>query len=284
MIISRIYGGFGNQLFQFAAAKALAAFHRAPVKLDTTEFDHYLLRNFDLQNLADPPLVASPHEIMELKATGRFQRGLQKLLPYHFKTFYKEPFFHFDPNFFRLGNDVYLQGYFQSEKYFTSISQEIRKTFDLTHLTSDPVKKTAALLQKEDSVSIHIRRGDYTNNLTKEVHGTLDLSYYKKAIQFFKTNIPSPKFYIFSDDTISAAQGLQSKEVNVLSGEVSSNHFEDLFLMSQCRHNIIANSSFSWWGAWLNNNPDKIVVAPKNWFNQGPKDTQDLIPESWTVL
>src|SRR5262249_30437902 len=135
------------------------------------------------------------------------------------------------------------------------------------------------------SVSVHIRRGDYYNSKeTLRVHGILPEEYYRKAVNFITQNSsPSPRFFIFSDDAESAGLiGIPS--ATIVSGKITTTHFEDFYLMQQCRHSIIANSSFSWWAAWLNDNREKVVIGPQNWFNEGPKDTQDLLPERWIRL
>ena len=276
MIIIRIHGGLGNQLFQYAAAKALAERHGTTLKLHVTSFAGDTLRNFDLAKLNIPLAYASEEEITRLKAHNTFQRMKQRLLPSSLKTFYKEPYFHFDPSFFRLGKEVYLQGYFQSEKYFTSIQSTIRHSFDTTHLVGSSLLKMAEELKQENSVSIHIRRGDYQNAELLKFHGILAASYYQSAIERIREKLPSARFYIFSDKPAAVKEVFGSFDATIVSGSVTTNHFEDLYLMQHCRHNVIANSSFSWWAAWLNNNPEKIVISTKKSFNKGPKDTQHL--------
>lgn len=281
MIIVRIVGGLGNQLFQYAAAKALAEKHGVMLKLDIAGFPGDTLRRFDLTKFSIPLAYASAEDIKKRKAGNALQRVTQRLLPHAFKTFYKEPHFHFDPSFFRLGKEVYLQGFFQSEKYFHSIQNHLRKEFDVSHLVNQSIKALAAELKKEDSISLHIRRGDYLDEAILKYHGILPATYYRGAIDLLKRKYPAARFYLFSDHPVAASKELALPDVRIISGTITSNHFEDLYLMQHCRHNIIANSSFSWWAAWLNTNPGKTVVAPKNWFNEGPKDTQDLLPETW---
>lgn len=284
MIISRIYGGLGNQLFQYAAAKALAHHRGTELKLDVTLFENYHLRTFDLAQLRIPLSIASPSEIAALKANTTMQRIKARLTISSAKRFYKEPHFHFDPVFFTLSGNVYLQGYFQSKKYFASIQDIVRQEFSLEHLVSESVKRMAESLRQQTSVAIHIRRGDYKNPEAAKMHGILPVSYYQKAIEVTREKSPSVRFYLFSDDPVAAKDALNLPEAETVSGKISKTHFEDLYLMSHCQHNIIANSSFSWWAAWLNNNPNKTVIAPKAWFNDGPKDTEDLLPESWMKI
>lgn len=284
MIIIRLFGGLGNQLFQYAAARALAEHRGGELKVDVSRFENYKLRNFDLAKLPIDFALATPEKISRLKAISSVQRIKQRLFPYRYKHFYKEPFFHHDPSFFRLGNNVYLQGYFQSEKYFLPITDTIRREYDFTPVVPDHIKAEGARLKQVTSVSVHIRRGDYNNPEVQDVHGVLPTSYYEKAVDLIRKQCPNAVFYIFSDDPDMAVRELNISDAVVLSGKTSKTHFEDIYLMSCCRHNIIANSSFSWWAAWLNNQPNKIVIAPKNWFNKGPKDTQDLLPQTWVSI
>ncbi|HSU50429.1 MAG TPA: alpha-1,2-fucosyltransferase, partial [Segetibacter sp.] len=126
---------------------------------------------------------------------------------------------------------------------------------------------------------------DYSKKVVQDYHGTLNEEYYQKAINKLTSLSPNPTFYIFSDDVEWVKDKLLLKRpAEFITGEVTKNHYEDFYLMSQCKHNIIANSSFSWWAAWLNPNPDKIVIAPKKWFNNAPYNTNDLIPQSWIKL
>ena len=137
-----------------------------------------------------------------------------------------------------------------------------------------------------NSVSIHVRRGDYlTNPVTFQTHGLCDIDYYKKAIDEILDLVDKPHFFIFSDDQSWAKSNIIfGAPTDYVMHNNSLKNYEDLRLMSYCRHHIIANSSFSWWGAWLGNNPEKIVIAPKKWFNDPKIDTTDLIPDTWLRL
>ena len=284
MIIARVTGGLGNQMFQYAAAKALAIQNGIDVKLDISEYSKGQLRNFDLFNFNVTTSIASKNEIEELKAFNSLDRLKAHFTPVKKRRFYKEPFFHFDSNFFKLGSNVYIQGYFQSEKYFQPIKEIIIKEFTLKKEVIGKVQELGIQLQNENSVSVHIRKGDYKNKETKKFHGILPLDYYHKALKKVRSEIQDPHFYIFTDDSKWVEQNFEVSNATIVSGNISFNHFEDLFLMSHCCHNIIANSSFSWWGAWLNQNKGKIVIVPEGWFNKGPKDVHDLIPANWKKL
>ena len=285
MIITQILGGLGNQMFQYAAGRCLAHLNNTQLKLDITGFTDYKLRNFDLQALHVNFQSASGEEIRNLLPSHNFEKAWQYLSSKKNRTYYREKHFHFDDSMLKFGKNVYLKGYFQSEKYFLPIKEIIQKEFILKDEAIVKVKHYFDALGSENRVAVHIRRGDMTSNpLATEHHGVIPVSYYQKGIEIIKAKISNPQFYFFSDDINWVKENFNNIAATFVSEEISKTHFEDLYLMSQCDHNIIANSSFSWWGAWLNNNPEKIVIAPKKWFNEGPKDTQDLLPEEWIKI
>jgi hypothetical protein len=284
MIISKIIGGMGNQLFQYAAGRSLQKLHNCELKLDLFAFENYDLRNFDLSNFNVEINVATLEEIKSLTFSNYLQKVKNKIKPINERTFFKETFFHYNRLFEKLGSNVYIKGYFQSEKYFKPIEELIRKEFSLNSEIIDPVKDLGREISSHNSISIHFRRGDYKNREFYEYHGILSLQYYLDSYKYFNENITNPVYYIFTDDIQWVKSNISLPDSIFVSGEITKNHYEDLYLMSQCRHNIIANSSFSWWAAWLNNHEDKIVIAPKKWFKKGPKDTYDLFPESWKVF
>lgn len=289
MIIVQLKGGLGNQLFQYAAGLSLSRHHNVPVKVDTRELklpDKLVgtSRYYELQNLINPPLVATKEEVESVIEANTFQNFFQKLLPSYKRSVYNEKKFGFDKNFFRAGVNIYVKGYRQSEKYFVSIKDEIAKSFQFKRPLISDVLKEADKISKVESVSIHIRRGDYHSTAAKDYHGTLSRRFYRAAMNRISSSIANPTFYVFSDN-IEWAQNLDFESpVHFVSHRISSNHYHDFYLMQSCRHNIIANSSFSWWAAWLNPNPGKVVIAPDKWFNNAPLDTTDLIPEKWIKL
>jgi hypothetical protein len=285
MIISHINGGLGNQMFQYAAGKTLAQLNNTFLKLDVSEFDKNNLRNFDLLSFEANILFAAKQDINDLLPSHNFEKAFQYFSPLKKRTYYREKSFSFDEKVLRLGKNVYLKGYFQSEKYFLPAKNMIRKDFTFKGSVVTHVAEFVSQLNNTSSVSIHVRRGDFSKNPEiSEFHGTLEKEYYLAAINLVRSKIENPVFYFFSDDIDWVKENLSIPNASYLSGSITKNHFEDLYLMSQCKHNIIANSSFSWWGAWLNENPGKLVIGPKKWFNQGPKDTQDLLPEKWIKI
>ncbi|WP_177230471.1 alpha-1,2-fucosyltransferase [Chitinophaga sp. CF118] len=179
---------------------------------------------------------------------------------------------------------VYLDGYWQSEKYFKQYGDVIRREFTAKDEWDGHNKQILNSILNADAVSIHIRRGDYvTNAVTNKFHGTCDIDYYQKAIALVEERMEAPFYYIFSDDLPWAKEHLVfSKGTAHFVDNNADAAFMDIMLMSKCKYNIIANSTFSWWGAWLNNNPGKLVIAPKKWFNH--KDDSDIIPDTWMKI
>jgi len=289
MIIVQLKGGFGNQLFQYAAALSLGKYHNVPVKVDISllNIPDALIgttRAFDLLSIQHSIEVASKAEKNSVKG-NKLMQYLQKFLPHYKRNIYKEVAFNYDQHFLETGNKIYLKGYRQSEKYFESITNEIKKIFSIKEELIKDVSNVALLIQSENSISIHIRRGDYTNAAMLEYHGVQDIEFYNQAISFIKEKIANPKFYVFSDNINWVQENLNlNEEAHLITVDESPTSITDFYLMRCCKHNIIANSTFSWWAAYLNSNPDKIIIAPKRWFNKANYDTKDLIPSSWIQL
>jgi hypothetical protein len=282
MVISRIYGGLGNQLFQYAAGRALALHHGTKLLLDVGKFDEYKLRHFDLAALHTELTIAKPDELIPYFNRNVFQKIRDNIAPMSQRKVFKQKKFRFDPRFFSLPAEIYIQGYWQSEKFFAPVADTIRREFTVRAEHIEKVRALADRIRGEEAVSMHIRRGDYTNKEIMERHGILPESYYQQAIALLRERYHGLRFYFFSDDMQWVKDKFAIDNAEFVSGAYTSTHFEDFYLMSCCRHNIIANSSFSWWAAWLNANPAKTVIASRQWFGEkGPKDTQDLIPASW---
>lgn len=289
MIVVQLKGGLGNQLFQYAAGLSLAHHHRTTVKVDISELNQQdadigTYRAFDLEQLRLPPQIASLKEIAVVKPFG-FQRLFDKLRSAHKRREYSETDFCFDTHFFEAGNTVYLKGYRQSEKYFQPIADIIREGFQFREEVIASVVVFGATLPTYNSVAIHIRRGDYNKPQVQDYHGVMDAAYYQQAIDMMEAHYSDARFYIFTDDAAWVQQTLHFQSpVQLVSGNISQTHFHDMYLISQCRHQVIANSTFSWWAAWLNNYQQKTVIAPRRWFNNAPHDTKDLLPTSWIKI
>jgi hypothetical protein len=268
MVITELIGGIGNQLFQYAAARSLAYSRAINLKLDLSAFENYKLHQYSLQHFNIPASIAVAADLRQTSYV------------FHEKSF------HFDPHFEKLPSSVLLKGYWQSEKYFSAIEDVIRKDLQIQIPLQGLNKSTADHIHSCQSVSLHIRRGDYvTNAHTMAYHGLCDLAYYDKCIYAISQQVTHPHFFIFSDDPDWAMANLKiAHDTTYVTHNNAETNYEDLRLMSLCQHQIIANSTFSWWGAWLNTSNTKIVIAPKNWFKSAALNTADLIPDSWMVI
>lgn len=281
MIIARLQGGMGNQLFQYAAVKALAAKLNVPFKLDNiTSLPKDKLRKIALLDFQATIDLASGKEMKQFIYFPSLYRHWPAFFARLGKNIYREPHFHFDQHFFRLTEPVFIDGFWQSHLYFKDIEATIRQDFLLQEYLIKNVKQKGEELKNKNSVAVHIRRGDFLHPNAAAYHGILGTDYYAKAITLIREKVPGSSVHYFSDDIEWVKRNLPSGNAEFVSSHTVS-AIEDFFLMTQCRHNIIANSSFSWWTAWLNNNPDKIVVAPKKWFTDSSINTNDLIPAEW---
>lgn len=291
MVISNILGGLGNQMFQYAVGRSISLRNRQKLKLDISSFKEYKLRKYSLACYNIQAEIASEKEILRYKEGSFYliNKVVQKIVKrklWDNSYYLKEKYYHFDPSVLNLKGNVYLFGYWQSEKYFLDIKEIILDDFVLKKPISFLTKDYLNKILNTCATSIHIRRGDYVNNpITNKYHGTCSINYYKKAINIILKNNPETVFYIFSDDLQWAKDnfGFIQNTVYVELNDPSLD-YEEMYLISQCKNNIIANSSFSWWGAWLNQNPDKIVIAPKTWFKDDSININDLIPANWIQL
>ena len=284
MIIIRIQGGLGNQLFQYAAAKCLAEKTGALCKLDTSSLHQNQLRQLDLTSFSFEPIVATTKEIKQFVYLPSLYRHSPCFLSKLGKNIYRESHFHFDEKFYSLNNPVYLDGYFQSEKYFKPVENIIRTGFTVKPSLVSHLKGRIFEWQASETVAVHIRRGDYTNKKIQDYHGILTADYYNKAIALVAEKITTPYFCFFSDDIDWVKKNIIISFPHEFTSSFTNSAIEDFYLMTQCRHNIIANSSFSWWAAWLNNHSKKTIIAPKKWFNKAKIDTKDLFPHDWMQL
>jgi hypothetical protein len=291
MIIVKLIGGLGNQFFQYALGRNLAIKNNTELKLDISEFEDYKLHKYGLHHFNIVENIVTKKDLMRIKMPSSRLRNF--FVDVNFKLtgkqplFYKEEsYFHFDPGKLNLPDNVYLVGYWQSEKYFEDIKSIIRKEFTIK-TQPDPINtKAGEQISSCESVSVHVRRGDYIMNpATNQIHGVCSTDYYYRAIDRLIKNVDNPHFFVFSDDPAWARNNLKFDYATMfLAHNGPDKSYEDLRLMSMCKHHITANSSFSWWGAWLSGNKDKIVIAPKKWFNQSNHEARDIIPDSWYRL
>jgi hypothetical protein len=292
MIIVKLMGGLGNQMFQYAFGRYLSLKNNSPIYiqadfLTNEEFSNNSLftnREYQLDGYKISGILIGRKKIK------RFLGSKNKIPHIRRKTlFIKErDNYGFQNEYLKLKGNIYLEGYWQSEKYFKEIESILYEEYILKKKLTGKNLETSKIIQdSECSVSIHIRRGDYISNpIFSEVLGACSMQYYQKAIEFLRSKNLNIVFFIFSDEIDWAKSNLDfitEKKVFVDQNDDGS-CYEDMRLMSLCQHNIIANSSFSWWGAWLNRNISKIVIAPKKWYNDRSIKNPDLIPESWIKL
>lgn len=293
MIISSIIGGLGNQMFQYAAGRALSLERGQPFRLDVSGFaDYGLHHGFELQRVYDYSAeIATEAEVRSILG-WQFLSVIRRAVSRPGFAFLRRPGFVVEPHFSywpginNVSQDCYLSGYWQSEKYFQNVAEVIRSEFTYKCPLENRNSELADEISQVSAVSLHVRRGDYAkNSKTTAMHGLCSLEYYREAIQYVSVHVEQPYFFIFSDDIAWVKSNLK---IDFPYQYVDHNHgsqsYNDMHLMSLCQHHIIANSSFSWWGAWLNPRPNKIVIAPLKWFASNQKSTRDLIPTSWVSL
>lgn len=286
MIIVRLIGGLGNQMFQYALGRSLALKNDTELKLDISDFEKYKLHKYSLGAFNVQKIIASSDVVSKFKKfktkPGRRWFWYNKFIADNSKYFLEKSF-EFDPQVLDVAEDVYIDGYWQSAKYFEYIESTIRTDFSFTLPQGEKDKEISMLINKCASVSIHVRRTDYvTDTNAKKALGTCPIEYYTEAVLLIAQKVGNPHFFVFSDDHEWAKINIKTDYPTVYVDHNDANaNYQDLRLMASCKHNIIANSSFSWWGAWLNRNPDKIIIAPKKWFTDINKNDSDLIPPKW---
>jgi len=298
MIIVNIKGGLGNQLFQYAAAKRLALKHNSPLKLDP-HFEKDKLRDFKLPYFnIDNDEIATQEEIDRLIISFRrynniyhkIKRKLELLKPYYKRRYYQHKKRCNDLGILKASDNVYLDGYWGNEQFFSDIRQKLLSWFTLKpDYINDDYLEIKNKTKEENSVSIHIRRGDYAQKeKTRNFFGLLPLSYYQKAINSLEKQFENLHFFIFSDDMPYVKQNINFEGTTTYINNPNLQDYHELMLMSHCKHNIIANSTFSWWAAWLNQNPEKMVIAPHKWYNneeaQRYFEKYSFVPDGWMKI
>lgn len=285
MIVSLITDRLGNQLFQYAAAKALAIRNNTILKIDKRYYEQYAPKGFfyELDAFCIPQQFAAKEEVKEYtwESDSLFYRALRKVYP---KYSYFERSFEYDNNFKKLGNKVYLRGFWQSYKYFEDIEDIIRQEFSFKEVIDIEKDVLAKDILSTDSVCISIRRGDHvTSPQIGKTFGQCNKDYYDNALEIIEQKKKKLKLFVFSDDIEWCRGNLRFKHPTIFVKHNFKNSRYDYYLqlMSMCKHFIIPVSTFPWWGAWLSTNKDKIVVAPKRWLNNPNINTNDLCPPNW---
>lgn len=268
MIITKITSGLGNQLFQYFNSYAISKKYEKDIYIDISSFDKdiqrsFLLKHFDLNYKVREKCLFDYFKFIKIKD---IQKGFQEIN-------------------LKKNKSYILEGYWQSYLYFDHIKEDIqKKIFQYRNLNE------IFFIEKDFKfVSVHVRRGDYVSNIKiNQKFKLCDLNYYKNAVKRLKVLEPSKKLYflIFSDDYTFIKNNFQFiKNKTLIKGD-KNDPLKDLFLMMNCNHNIISNSTFSWWGAWLNKNPNKIVVTPEQWFWKEKNNffLKDLLPNEWIKI
>ena len=286
MIVMNLKGGLGNQLFQYALGRHLASIHNTTLALDVSGFESDPLRNYRLDSFNISATVLPP------KTNSFAKRVVNKLLseknPIH-RFFHQElPLirengFEFQPNILQTPDNVFLDGYWQTEQYFKPIAHLIRQDLTLAQPLPTQLQAIEKQIRSSSSIAVHVRRGDYASNpVTTAYHGLYPMDWYVKAAQEMEKDLSDVHYFVFSDDYEWVKNNLKlDAPCTFIKPSPDGKEAQDLYLMSCCKHNITANSSYSWWAAWLNANPNKKVIAPAVWFMGADSNTKDLIPANW---
>lgn len=285
MIYVRLHGGLGNQLFQYAAGRALALRIGTGLALDPRDAVrkkatfHPALHHFAVDHIEDPSLPPGRDRPLAY-AAWRYLGGRPRFL--------RERGLGVNPGVLSAPDDTYLHGYFQSEDYFADCVAAIRKDLAIITPPSEENRHWLGRIGETGCpVSLHVRRGDYVADVKGErAHGTCGPRYYAAALNAVAARAGKElDVHVFSDDPGWAEKNLKlPHRTTVLGHNRPEMHYEDLRLMSACHHHVIANSTFSWWGAWLNPRPDKIVAAPARWFADPAMSNPDILPRGWMRL
>lgn len=289
MIIARIEGGLGNQMFQYAYGMFLARKHKTTLLLDVSSYEDkpqhgYLLDNFHIEaqiaGEKDAPKIPRRYRTKEAR-TPWWKDG------FGLNSFrrYKEQEFGFLPAHLEVPNNRYLVGYWQSEKYFPDMRRELLQQFALRHQLSPTSQEVGKSMRNCNSVALHVRRGDYiTSTSAAQIYEHLSIEYYQRSLQEWTKDIQDPRVFIFSNDIAWCREQFnlpwQTQFVDHTNVDTA---FEDMWMMLQASCLIMANSTFSWWAGWLNQRPDHTVIAPSRWFRPGTLNSDHLLPTNWTV-
>jgi hypothetical protein len=288
MVIATLSGGLGNQMFQYAAALGLARRRETRVGLDCVSYlenqpEGDTRRKYELSSYELDVAFVGEREIRALYRSAARTRVWNRFLPAPRPSpVFREVRPGYAPEFFDLPGKVLLIGYWQDERYFVHVRRQLLEDFAPREL-SDQTKELARELAAGCFVALHVRRGDYVSDPeTSTVHGVLDAGYYRRAIELIGDTAGDIRCLVFSDDPEWCERSLDlGVPTRVVTGN-AARPAEDIYLMSQCAHAVVANSSFGWWGAWLNQSPGQIVVAPRNWVrDEATNEAMTIVPERW---
>jgi hypothetical protein len=320
MIIIKLNGGLGNQLFQYALGRNLSIKLATELKLDTSSLGvdwghHHTVRYYGLEPFNIHATIATDSDLRNIGVFGG-KLALKTLSTdsrsYFIRPFRQiarrwvarkslaerpyvlEPHFYFSPEVMSVKDGTYLEGFWQTEKYFKDIRPIILKDFTLKNGFSPAGQAFADEMNRTESIALHIRRGDAVHNPRgHSFHGFCSNEYYIKGVEEIASRLEKSKgkdvlknltIFVFSDEIQWVKDNLKLPYPTRYVSAPGMKDYEELVLISKAKHQIISNSTFSWWGAWLNENPDKIVVSPKNFFVNTSLDTRDLLPETWVLI
>jgi hypothetical protein len=290
MIVVRIHGGLGNQMFQYALGRHLSLTTGQSLRLETGMHNPSHLGKFDLDKFHIVGSIAYGSE------SSLFWRPAARVLPRLARLFgisrealriyCQTNSMDVDEEVLRITRSAYLVGAWQNERYFVGSASVIRRDFTLKEPPDAANRARLAEIGGSESVAVHVRRGDYARDAkTAAEYGVCDLSYYQRACARILASVASPRFFVFSDEPAWCRKNLSFiPDLTVVDNNSPERRHEDLRLMAACKHFIIANSSFSWWGAWLGANPNRIVVAPNRWSVSNWFDVRSLLPDAWTAV
>jgi hypothetical protein len=283
MVYSEITMGLGNQLFQYAAGRALALRLGTSFRLNACFYrKHSSYRALALNRFRIQAEFASRAEQAVLNRWDRkpfnsLTTVWQRLVPTLGLTVVRDPGMGFDERILALEGNIYLRGYWESWRYFPEVGTRIREELTLHDEPDAENRRLIEEMQENDSVGVHVRRGD---SAILADRGGLPLEYYVNAAEMIQARVPRPHFYIFSDDPEWTRANIKLRfPTTYVSHNTGTQDHEDLRLMTECKHFITGNSTFSWWGAWLGDRPGRLIFTPKRWFRTKP--IPDLVPDSW---
>lgn len=283
-----LFGGLGNQLFQYAIGRALAERINSPLVLDVSWFDDVIgSRGITVRKYALAPFAINA--TLKLKQPGwrRNLAGLRKsVLPFLEMKICREKGFRFDHEVMWIREPVWFQGHWQSPFYFEDASAVLRREIGTVGALNPRSAALLKTIRQSNAICVHVRRGDYvTNANAARFHGLCEMPYYLKALEIIAKDLPAPHCFVFSDDPAWVREHFKVPvPTTVVDINGPDDAHQDLWLMAACRRFVVANSSLSWWAAWLATAPDKQVVAPKRWFADEKVDTTDLVPHDWTRI
>lgn len=292
MKIVKLQGGLGNQMFQYAFARGLAAKTGQDVSFDFSGFNpikgvtprSFSLDVFDI--IVKKASVSDIQLFTKEKYSARLAM-IKRAFGFNVPSYIHEKDHSFNPQIWNHGNDAYFDGYWQSEKYFSHIEREVREAFTAHQPFSQNGKIVAEKIEKigRGSISLHIRRGDYvTNKKAAGALGICEINYYQRALSVATADAENPHIFIFSDDTSWVKENINIPYQSTIVSEYKMSDWEELILMSHCERHIISNSSFSWWGAWLDIKNGMMVIAPIQWAKDPLINNEDITPPSWILI